>query len=135
MTTRGIYAVTFFEQQRETIPSAEYTGLTAGEIIERIAPDDGARILAEKPLAPHFVTCPLAVAPYRARTALRFPGGARGKQRSSGHVTESAWFALDCDDITPKDSATILRGLDGRVFCAFSTHSHGKDAGKVRMRV
>jgi hypothetical protein len=135
MTKDGIYAVTFFESQYETIPGGEYTDLTADEIIERIAPEDGPRILTEKAQAPHFVTCPLAVAPYVEKTALRFPGGAQGKQRSSAHVTDSAWFPLDCDDITPEDSVSILCGLDGMVFCAFSTHGNGKDAGKVRMRV
>jgi hypothetical protein len=135
MTKPCIYSLTFFQGQRQTIPSVEYTGLSATTIIERVAPEDGAHILTDKALAPHFLPCPLQVAPYIGKTAKRFPVGNQGKQRSSRHVTESAWFAFDCDGITLDDSASILCGLDGTVYCAFSTFSHGEEAGKVRMRV
>jgi hypothetical protein len=135
MTQPSIYALTCFERQRQTIPSVEYTDLSAATIIERVAPKDGPRILTEKHQAPHFVTSPLRVAPYVHKTAARFPPGAQGKQRSSSHVIESAWFPFDIDDISGDDKAAILGALEGFVYCAFSTHSNGKESGHVRMRV
>jgi hypothetical protein len=132
---QSLYSLTFFPGQFATIPSAEYAELTPTGIIDRIAPDDGPIVLMEKARAPHFVTCPLSVAPYIGKTAERLPAGAQGKQRSSGHVTESAWFAFDLDDITTPDTSTVLKALDGMTFCAYSTHSHGKEPGTVRMRV
>jgi hypothetical protein len=130
-----IYAMTTFQGQRSTIPSAEYAGLTTSGVIATIAPKDGPVVLTEKANAPHFVPCLLQVAPYVGLTAQRFPAGAGGKQRSSQHVTESAWFAFDCDDISPEAKATVLRKLVGFDHCAYSTHGHSKEAGKVRMRV
>lgn len=135
MTTPRIYSLTCFPGQLQTIPSVEFTGLSAGTIIERVAPEDWPRIVTDKRHAPHFITSPLKVAPYVQKTALRFPPGAQGKQRSLSHVTESAWFPFDIDDISPDEKATILSALDGMVFCAFSTFNHGKEAGKTRMRV
>ena len=135
MTQPCIYSLTCFQGQRQTIPSVEYTSLSAATIIERVASEDGPRILTEKAHAPHFVTSTLRVATYVQKTALRFPPGAKGKQRSLSHVTESAWFPFDVDDISADDKAAILGGLDGMVFCAFSTFSHGTGTGKVRMRV
>jgi len=129
--------VTFFRSLYDTTPSAEYSGLSVGRTIDMIAPPDGPRIVADKKQAPYVVPCLLAVRPYVNSTAERFPVGAVGKQRSSAHVTESAWFAFDLDDINSEDEDKINGRLKGKrvVFCAYSTHSHGQDAGKVRMRV
>jgi hypothetical protein len=133
--TDPIYSLTFFPSLTETIPSVEYARLTARRVIEYMAPTDGPRILTEKAHAPFFVTCLLSVGPYVGKTARRFRAGAEGQQRSGAHVTEAAWWAFDLDDITSEDMSTVLRTLDGMVFCAFSTHSHGREPGMVRMRV
>ena len=133
--TKPIYSLTFFSRLTETIPSVEYAGLTARQVVEYIAPEDGPRIVTEKAQAPFFVTCLLSVARYVGRTALRFPAGAEGQQRSGSHVTEAAWWAFDLDHVSAADMGTVLRTLDGMTFCAYSTHSHGREPDMVRMRV
>jgi hypothetical protein len=133
--TKTIHSLTFFASLTDTIPSVKHTGLTARQVIEYIAPEDGPRIVTEKAHAPFFVTCLLSVAPYVGHTARRFPAGAKGQQRSGSHVTEAAWWAFDLDDISAADMGTVLRTLDGMTFCAYSTHGHGREPGMVRMRV
>lgn len=135
MTSEAVHAVTFFPSQYETIPSAEHSGLTPERVIELIAPEDGPRIVTEKAHAPFFVPCLLAVAPYVGKTSERFSVGAVGKQRSASHVTVSSWLALDLDDISDGEMTLVLRKLEGLAYVAYSTHSHGKVAGVVRVRV
>lgn len=131
-----IFAVTFFRGPFATIPSTEEAGLTASQIIDRTAPEDGPLLAEDKARVPYFVACALKVAPFVGKTAERYPGQS-GKQRSASHVTAGAWFAFDLDGITPEDKARILGRLEasGALFCAYSTYSHGKTPDEVRMRV
>lgn len=131
-----IFAVTFFRGPFATIPSAEYAGQTASQIIDMIAPEDGLRLAEDKAHVPYFGPCLLKDAPYVGKTAERNPGQS-GKQRSASHVTAGAWFAFDLDGITHEDKARILGRLvaSGVLFCAYSTYSHGKNPDEVRMRV
>ena len=80
--TTAIHSLTFFPFLTNTIPSVEYAALTARQVIEYIAPEDGPRILTEKAHVPFFVTCILSVACYVGKTAQRFPAGAEGSARS-----------------------------------------------------
>jgi hypothetical protein len=131
-----IFAVTFFRGPFATIPSTEEAGLTASQIIDRTAPEDGPRLAEDKARVPYFVPCALKVAPFVGKTAERYPGQS-GKQRSASHVTAGALFPNDFDGITPEDKARILGRLvgSGVLFCAYSTYSHGKNPDEVRMRV
>lgn len=131
-----IFAVTFFGGPFATIPSSEEAGLTASQIIDRTAPEDGPLLAEDKARVPYFVPCLLKVAPFVGKTAERYPNQS-GKQRSASHVTAGAWFAIDMDGITPEDKARILGRLvaSGVLFCAYSTYSHGKNPDEVRMRV
>jgi hypothetical protein len=133
--TKAIHSLTFFPILTETIPSVDYARLTARQVIEYIAPEDGPRIVTQKAHAPFFIPSLLQVARYVGRTALRFRAGAEGQQRSGSHVIEAAWWAFDLDDISAVDMGTVLRTLDGLTFCAYSTHSHGREPGTVRVRV
>jgi len=135
-TSARIFDVTFFPGPFATIPSAEYAGQTASQIIDMIAPEDGLRLAEDKVHVPYFVPCMLKVAPFVGKTAERYPGQS-GKQRSASHVTAGAWFASDLDGITTEDKARILGRLEasGVLFCAYSTYSHGKNPDEVRMRV
>jgi len=131
-----IFAVTFFRGPFATIPSTEEAGLTASQIIDRTAPEDGPLLAEDKARVPYFVPCALKVAPFVGKTAERYPGQS-GKQRSASHVTAGALFPNDFDGITPEDKARILGRLvgSGVLFCAYSTYSHGKNPDEVRMRV
>lgn len=131
-----IFAVTFFPGQFATIPSAEYVGQSASQILDMTVPEDGPLLAEDKARVPYFVPCVLKVAPFVGKTAERHPGHS-GKQRSASHVTAGAWFAVDLDGKTPEDKAWILGRLvaSGVLFCAYSTYSHGKNPDEVRMRV
>lgn len=131
-----VFAVSGFPGPFITIPSAEYAGQTASQIIDMVAPEDGPRLAEDKARVPYFVPCLLKVAPFVGKTAERYPGQS-GKQRSASHVTAGAWFAIDLDGITPEDKARILGRLvaSEALFCAYSTYSHGKNPDEVRMRV
>jgi len=131
-----IFDVTFFPGPCATIPSAEYAGQTASQIIDMVAPEDGPRLAVDKARVPYFVPCLLKVAPFVGKTAERYPGQS-GKQRSASHVTDGALFPKDFDGITTEDKARILGRLvgSGVLFCAYSTYSHGKNPDEVRMRV
>lgn len=130
------FAVTFFRGPFATIPSTGEAGLTASQIIDRAAPEDGPMLAEDKAHVPYFVPCMLKVAPFVGKTAERYPGQS-GKQRSASHVTAGAWFASDLDGITPENKARILGRLvaSGVLFCAYSTYSHGTNPDEVRMRV
>lgn len=92
-----IFDVTFFRGPFATIPSAEYAGQTASQIIDMVAPEDGPRLAEDKARVPYFVPCMLKVAPFVGKTAERYPGQP-GKQRSASHVTDGAIFPKDFDE-------------------------------------
>lgn len=77
-----IFDVTFFRGPFATIPSTEEAGLTASQIIDRTAPEDGPLLAVDKARVPYFVPCALKVAPFVGKTAERYPGQS-GKQRSA----------------------------------------------------
>ncbi|NMG16743.1 hypothetical protein [Aromatoleum bremense] len=131
-----IHALTFFRGAFSTIPSNEECDLSAWRVIEMIAPEDGPRLVEDKSNAPYFVLCPLKVAPFVGKTAERFPGKS-GKQRSAAHLTEGSAFANDLDGLTPAQWERIVEHMvaAGVMFCAYSTHSHGKAPDEVRARV
>lgn len=131
-----IFDVTFFRGPFATIPSTEEAGLTASQIIDRTAPEDGPLLAEDKARVPYFVPCVLKVAPFVGKTAERYPGQS-GKQRSASHATAGAIFPKDFDGITTEDKARLLGRLEasGVLFCAYSTYSHGKNPDEVRMRV
>lgn len=130
------HGITFFGGAFSTLPSNEAEGVSAGRLVDMVAPEDGPLVFADKTAAPYFVPCILAVAPYVSKTAERFPGQS-GKQRSASHVTPASWFAFDLDDVTPEQWAGIVAGLEGAgvTFCAYNTHSHGEKPDEVRARV
>lgn len=131
-----IHSVTYFASAFSTLPSHEESGLSAGTIIDHIAPADGPRITEHKETMPYFVPCLLRVAPYVGKTAARFPGRV-GKQRSAVHVTTGSWLAFDLDGTTRTQKETVLGRLESLSvrFCAYSTFSNGKTPGESRMRV
>lgn len=131
-----IHALSWFPSAFNPRPSNEESDLSAHQIADRIAPDDGPRITPDKHSMPYFVPCVLKVAPFVGKTAERNPG-LSGKQRSGAHVTESSLFAFDLDDIDWVAQARVVGRLEqvGVYICAFTTWSHGKDPDKVRMRV
>lgn len=131
-----VFDIAFLPGAFATIPSTEETGLSASQIMDRTAHEDGPLIAEEKGRIPYYVPCLLKVAPYVGKTAERYPGQS-GKQRSGAHMTAGAWFAFDLDGIPHEARARILDRLEaaGVVFCAHSTYSHGKNPDEVRMRV
>lgn len=56
-----IFAATFFRDPFATIPSTGEAGLTASQIIDRTAPEDGLLLAEDKARVPYFV--PLLPAP------------------------------------------------------------------------
>lgn len=125
-----IYGMSWFRGPFDPIPTNIETGLTPRQIIDRVAPIGEPTITDRKDRLPYFVPCALQSADLVGKTrekAIATGKPTIGVMRSSSHVTESAWFAFDLDDLTAEEYARVLDTLEraGLLYVAYSTFSHG----------
>ena len=136
-TDAAIHDSAWLRNTYDPLPFKQERGLTADEIIRRVAPEAGPRLVDDKSNVPYFVVTRLKSAPFVAKTAERYPGQS-GPQRSASHVVAGSWFAFDLDGLTGDQWSQILARMEasGVKFCAYSSYSHGAE-GKpgVRCRV
>lgn len=133
---RPLHDISLFPRLWETRPTKQHRGLTATELIEVIAPASGPVVSEVKLQAPFFVSSLLRDAPYVYKTAQRFPGQS-GPQRSGGHVIAGSSLVLDVDHASTEAAEAMRDRLAASdvLYVAYSTHSHGKYAGEVSMRI
>lgn len=135
-----IYSVSWFHGPFNPIPTNIETGLTVQQIIDRVAPYNEPVITDRKDRLPYFAPCVLRTAELVGKTrekALAAGKPTVGVMRSSAHVTESAWFAFDLDDLTAEQYARVIDNLEraGVLYVAYSTFSHGVQPDLFRVRV
>lgn len=130
-----IHCIATFEGTFNPLASTMECDLTADEIIERVAPEDGPMLVEDKARATYFVPAGLRVAPFVGRTAERYPGQS-GYQRSSSHVVGGSWFAFDLDGLSEAEWLRIYGRLEASdaQYCAYSSYSRGvKTGARVRL--
>ncbi len=125
-----IYSMSWFRGPFAPVPTNIEAGLLPSQIIDRVAPIGEPTITDRKDRLPYFVPCALQPAELVGKTrekAVAAGEPTAGVMRSSAHVTDSAWFAFDLDDLTAEQYARVIDNLEraGLLYIAYSTFSHG----------